>query len=334
MTTDMPVKLAPGVHVVRRQAGLLLHCSRSGQTLRLSAAATPLVPGLQQGTSVEALVQCLHALHPQAQGVPQKVQAFLAPLAHHGMLAGHETAGPAGGRVWPPRHELLRSDAWLAPLVRCLAGWPAALRRGLWGGGTAAALAALLALLAAGRWPGLQATLTGFDPRGLLIFAAVVLAHELAHAVACRLAGAPVRSAGVVWHGGVLPGPYVDTSHASYLASRQARFMIPAAGPLVNLAGAGLCAAILLALPADAPAQAAWASAFVLCLAFVWFDLNPLVASDGSHMLEAVLDDELARQVALRAELATLTTPGTIRAYRLACVLWVTLMAGYFRWWW
>jgi hypothetical protein len=327
------IKLAPTVHVVRRQGGLLLHCRRSGQTLRLSAAAAALLPPLQQGSSLDELVRQLKVAYPQAQGLAQKVEAFLAPLQRSGMLATDEGGGGDRPRAWPPRHVLVRSDTWLQPLVHALLALPAPLRKAAWGVLLCACVASLAALEALGLWPGLKQALTGFDARGLAIFAAVVLCHELAHAVLCCMAGAPLRAAGIVWHGGVLPGPFVDTSHASYVGSRWARFAIPAAGPMVDLLGAAACAAMLLWQP-DPDWHAAWRSAFIVCIAFVFFDLNPLVASDGSHMLEAAIDDELARQVALRAELATLTSRRTTRVYRLACVLWVTVMAAYFRWWW
>jgi putative peptide zinc metalloprotease protein len=333
MRDEDTIRLAPSVHVVRRQDGLLLHCRRSGRTLRLSAAAATLLPPLQQGASLEGLVQQLKAAHPLAQGIAQKVRAFLAPLERHGMLAGADGGATAGRRAWPPRWVLVRSDAWLLPLVRALLAVPAPLRRAAFGVLLGAAAVSLATLHALGKWPGLKQALMDFDPRGLAIFAAVALCHELAHAVLCGMAGAPVRAAGIVWHGGLLPGPFVDTSHASYVASRWARFTIPAAGPIVDLLGAALCAAMLLWQP-DPAWDAAWHSAFVVCVAFVFFDLNPLVASDGSHLLEAALDDELARQIALRPELATLTSSRTLRVYRFACVLWVTAMAAYFRWWW
>lgn len=335
MNDDTPIKLAATVHVVRRQSGLLLHCRRTGQTLRLSAAAAALLPPLTQGSSVAGLVQTMGAAFPNATGLSQKVQGFLAPLERNGMLAVDETGngGAGGARTWPPRHVLLRSSAWLDPFAAALLHVPAGVRKASWALLAAGCALLLWQLQSSGLWPGLKHALMGFDPRGLLIFAGVVLVHEGAHALACRMAGAPVRAAGIVWHGGMMPGPFVDTSHASYLPSRWARFAIPAAGPMVNLLGAGVCAAMLLRHP-EASWNEAWRSAFIVCVAFVFFDLNPLVASDGSHMLEAALDDELARQVALRPELATLTSRRTIRAYRFACVLWVTAMAAHFRWWW
>ncbi len=334
MNDDTPIKLAASVHVVRRQSGLLLHCRRSGQTMRLSAAAAALLPSLTQGSSLGGLVQTMTSAYPNAQGLSQKVQSFLAPLERNGMLAVDDAGNGGGGKkAWPPRHVLMRSSDWLDPLVGALLRVPAPWRKALWAVSLLGAAGLLFQLQASGLWPGLKQALMAFDLRGLPIFVGVVLVHEAAHALVCRMAGAPVRAAGIVWHGGMVPGPFVDTSHASFVTSRWARFAIPAAGPTVNLLGAGLCAAMLLARP-DAAWNDAWRSAFIVCVAFVFFDLNPLVASDGSHMLEAALDDELARQVALRPELATLTSRRTVNAYRFACVMWVTAMAAHFRWWW
>jgi putative peptide zinc metalloprotease protein len=335
MSEDAVIRLAPGVSVVRRNSALLLHSRRTGHTVRLSEGAMPLLEGLQQGASLPALVQRLQAVHPQAQQVAQKIEAFLVPLHRNGMLLdGTAGPAPAARRVWPPRLQSSRADAWIAPIAELALRIPAVLRRSLLVLLLLGSVALLAALAADGRWPGLRATLENFDARGLALFAAVVVLHEACHALACRMAGAPVRAFGIVLHGGIVPGPFVDTSDASYLGSRWARWVIPAAGPVVNLLGAAACAAVLLALPADAAWMGAWRSAFVMCMAFVALDLNPFGASDGSHMLEAALDDELARQVALRPQGRTLTAAATVRWYRLACLGWLAAAAALFIAWW
>lgn len=333
MNDQAVLRLAPGVSVVRRQAALLLHSHRTGQTVRVSAAALPLLDGLRHGTNLPALVQQMQAAHPQAQQVQPKVEAFLMPLRNSGMLAD-EAAPPVRRRAWPPRLVLRNPDAWVVPIARGLLVVPAVVRRMVLAALLIGSITMLWQLAAIGAWPGLRATLEHFDARGLLVFAIVVLLHECGHAVACRMAGAPVRGAGIVWHGGVVPGPFVDTSHASTLGSRWARGVIPAVGPLTNLIGAAACAVVLLNGWGDAAWVPAWRSAFVLCMAFVAFDLNPFAGSDGSHVLEAVLDDELARQVALRPQGRTLTAARTVWLYRAACIAWLAMSAGLFVWWW
>lgn len=334
MSEQAMLRLAPGVSVVRRQAALLLHSHRTGHTVRVSAAALPLLDGLRHGTNLPALVEQMQAAHPQAQQVQPKVEAFLVPLRNSGMLTGDDAAPPARRRIWPPRFVMRNPDAWVAPIAQVFSFVPALIRRVLMAALLIGSVAALWQLSATGTWPGLRATLEHFDARGLLVFAIVVLLHESGHAIACRLAGAPVRGAGIVWHGGVVPGPFVDTSHASYLASRWSRGVIPAMGPMTNLAGAAVCAVVLSQGLVDAAWMPAWRSAFVVCLAFVAFDLNPFVGSDGSHVLEAALDDELARQVALRPQGRTLTAARTVWLYRAACIAWLAITAGWFVWWW
>src|SRR5206468_11474523 len=62
---------------------------------------------------------------------------------------------------------------------------------------------------------------------------------------------------------------------------------------------------------------------YVLLLSglFVYLDTNPLTPSDGSHMLEALLDDELARASALSRRRAALSTRPVVNTYRLVCVV-------------
>ena len=77
------------------------------------------------------------------------------------------------------------------------------------------------------------------------------------------------------------------------------------------------------------------ASLYVLLLSglFVYLDSNPLTPSDGSHMLEALLDDELARASALSRRPTTLSTRLVINTYRLACIghfLVAALFLGWF----
>ena len=335
MNDDTPIKLAATVHVVRRQSGLLLHCRRTGQTLRLSAAAAALLPPLTQGSSVAGLVQAMRTAFPNATGLPQKVQGFLAPLERNGMLAVDDTGtgGAGGARAWPPRHVLLRSSAWLDPVAAALLHVPAGARKAAWALLVAGCALLLWQLQASGLWPGLKHALMGFDLRGLLIFAGVVLVHEAAHALVCRMAGAPVRAAGIVWHGGMMPGPFVDTSHASYLPSRWARFAIPAAGPTGQPAGRGPVRGDVAAPPGRGVGRG---------LAQRFHRLRGLRVLRSNRWSPATAATCWKRRstTSWRARWRCapswppLTSRRTIRAYRFACVLWVTAMAAHFRWWW
>ncbi|MEW6708009.1 MAG: hypothetical protein AB1430_24445, partial [Pseudomonadota bacterium] len=200
----------------------------------------------------------------------------------------------------------------------------------------AAALAAVVMLAFSPRLPHPGALFAQFSAWGLAIFVfGVVVLHEAAHAVACRLAGVPVGDAGLIFHGGVMPGPYVNTSHLYRVERRAPRFWVAAAGPLVDFLALGAAAAWLLATddPASAAAQAA-ATLFLLCAAFLYLDTNPLTPSDGSRMVEALLGDELARRSALTRRRARLSGWKTVAWYRIACSTHLQLSAGLLFGWW
>ena len=57
---------------------------------------------------------------------------------------------------------------------------------------------------------------------------------------------------------------------------------------------------IVLAGDANGPLAHAGRTLGLIALLFFVFDTNPLMPSDGSHMIEAVLDDEMAGKSALR----------------------------------
>jgi putative peptide zinc metalloprotease protein len=184
------------------------------------------------------------------------------------------------------------------------------------------AVAGVVLVLLGSLKPQLADSVRGFDLWGLALFAlAVVPLHELAHGVACRVAGAPVQGAGLILHGNILPGPYVDTTQAYRVSARWSRFWIPAWGPLVDLLAAGAAAWVVLHTAGLGAVGHASRYVFLLSLAFLYFDTNPLTNSDGSRMLEAALDDELARRAALTRYRARLSPWYVIVWYRLACVL-------------
>lgn len=299
MSNPSCYRLAPGVQIVRREQSVLLVATGASASVRVSPGAMALLPLLSAGCSVTDLERMLQSRHPHAPGISVKLQGFLEPLLRVGLLTiGEAEAGTRRrGAGWP----LLRADPaahWLAqrllrvPPFLC---WGALLTLVLLAFAGVAQLALARHLLHA------PAMVAHFNLAGALAFALLVVpVHEAGHALACRMAGAPVGSAGIVLHGYLVPGPYVETSQAYLVSGRWARFWIPAAGPLVNLLGAGGAAWIALLAGAGHPDVAAAAIYTVmLCLMWVVFDTNPLGPTDGSHMLEALLDDELARRNAL-----------------------------------
>lgn len=322
-----------GVARVQRPGGMVLVSPADGRSVRVSAVADDLLPLLVDGASFEALLQRLVERHPRASDAAAKLRAFLGQLERAGLLGGE---GQASVRKPAARWAIVNADPFARSVAAVLLHLPARLAWTLLGLIGASALAAVVALAMSGRLPHPSALFTQFSVWGLLLFVGVVaIVHEAAHAVACRLAGVPVSDAGLIFHGGVMPGPYVNTSHLYRVALRAPRFWVAAAGPLIDFLALGAAAAWLLACddPGSAQARAA-ATLFLLCAVFVYLDTNPLTPSDGSRMLEALLGDELARRSALTKRRARLSGWKTVAWYRIACSTHLQLSAALLWAWW
>jgi putative peptide zinc metalloprotease protein len=328
--------LRDDVEIIRRSSSLLLFGRRDERTVRASPAAALLLPLLREGADFESLRASLQAAQPAAVDIRSKLAGFLGALVQSGLLLdGSAEPGAAGPRRTKHMYPLFSPDrpAAAAASVFALLG-----RRGGVAAAILAALAALAAIAAlagAGGLPRLPDQVQALHWGGVLLFFLVVApVHEFAHAVACRLAGENVGKAGILMHGGLVPGPYVDTSQSYRIPGRWQRFMIPAAGPFTNLLAAGAVAAALLFGGWDSEVTAVLQGLLLFCLLFLFFDTNPFTASDGSHCIEALLDDELARRHALRPAVATVTDPAVVKRYRAAMVAWAAIGALLFAWWW
>jgi hypothetical protein len=312
---------------------MVLVSPEQGRSVRVSGAADDLLPLLVDGATFDDLARRLQDRHPQAADVHTKLSQFLGQLDRACLM---DAATPARARRAPKRFASFDADPparWLAERVLRL---PGGLTWGLLGFAGAGALLALAALIWAGRVPHPSVLFSQFSLWGLLLFVAVVVpSHELAHALACRLSGVAVGNAGLLLHGGLLPGPYVNTTQMYQVARRAPRFWVAAAGPLVDALGLGAAAAWLLLNPAgDAPMVAAASTLFLLCAAFLFLDTNPITPSDGSHMVEALLGDELARRSALTRRRARMSTAKTVAWYRIACSLHLQGSVVLLYFWW
>jgi hypothetical protein len=286
-------RLASGVQIVRREKSVLL--VSAGSSIRISPGAMPLLPLLSEGCSGSALEHALQQRHPQADGIALRLQAFLEPLLRSGMLsAGGAVSARRGPRASLP---LFSPDPLAHWLSRQVLRVPARLRQATLLALLMAAVAGVVQLALAGSLLQARAMVDQVNIGALLVFGLLVVPlHEAGHALACRMAGAPVGPAGILLHGYVVPGPYVETTQAYLVPDRWSRFWIPAAGPVVNLLSAGAAAWVAtLAAPGSA-LQAGAVYLAMLGLMWVYFDTNPFGPTDGSHMLEAVLEDEMARR--------------------------------------
>ena len=195
--------------------------------------------------------------------------------------------------VLAPRYEIRSADALAAALHRAL-GWaftPA--------GAVIAAAVGIVGLLALA-FDFRQAEPGDFGLGGLLVaFVGLLLAgigHELAHAVATKAEGRRVGKAGIglLW---LTPVVYLDTSDAWLLPARR-RIRVNAAGPIFNLALAGVCGIAALALTGRPQDVAIWLA--VLNLISFAFNLSPLLEFDGYYVLEDLANVNALRRKSLR----------------------------------
>lgn len=161
-----------------------------------------------------------------------------------------------------------------------------------------AGLVAFVLLLVQGRqgYQVLQAGRSYFWGLLLLVLMNLVTLslHESAHALATIHHGCEVRRGGFMFYVG-LPTLFVDTTD-TWMAGKEARVQVAAAGPWSDLVIGGLCA--LLALPG-------WASGPILLkiatLAYIsaFLNLNPLLELDGYFILSDKLDLPYLRRDAM-----------------------------------
>lgn len=322
-------RIRANVARVRRDSGVLLVAPAGGRPVRISRPAEALVQLLVDGASFEALAQHLRERQPAARDIESKLERFLGQLERAGLLG--IAARRRGAPVPRMRFNVDPLAHWLARQIQRV---PAGLAWGCLIAVGVGALAALAVLIGSGHLPHPRALFAHFNPWGLAWFAGVVVVlHETAHAVACRLAGVRVTEAGFVLHAGCMPGPYVDTGQMYCVARRAPRFWVAAAGPLVDALGLAAAALWLLLAPSGASAPVA-TTLFLLCAAALYLDTNPLAPSDGSRMLEALLGDDLARRSALSRRRARLSTPATVAWYRAACSLHLQASLVLLYFWW
>jgi putative peptide zinc metalloprotease protein len=197
------------------------------------------------------------------------------------------------GRIGNPialRFPLFDPDSLLKRMVRTmrpLLGWPGVL---LW---LAVVVPALVVL------PSHWSELTGNASERLLandnlillalLFPLVKAAHELGHAMACRMRGSEVHEIGLmllVFY----PVPYVDVSNASALVGKWQRALIGAAGMLAELFVAAVAFYFWLALEPGVLRAMAYDVAVLASVTTLFFNANPLLRYDGYYILADVIE--------------------------------------------
>lgn len=318
---------------VRRDRMVVLVSPVDGRSVRISKVGEELIPLLAGGASLDEMARHLNRRFPGAGDVRFKLRRFLEQLADAGLLADRDAAK----RRRPLRRiDLLQLDGAARRVAAVLRTLPRDLGWGLvWALALFSAMG-IAALVLSGKLPHPRELATGFSWAGMLFLLLVILPlHEFAHAVAARLAGIRVGAAGLAVHGFV-PGPYVDTGNIYQLADRRSRFWIPAAGPLVDLAACGT-AAWMIVTGSDAlgsTAAGAMPFLFLASLIMLLMNLNPLMPSDGSNMLSALLNDELARRSAISLRASPLSRPMDVAIYRIVTSLFWQGLAVLLWFWW
>lgn len=141
------------------------------------------------------------------------------------------------------------------------------------------------------------------SPVGWLTIAAILgltkLAHELAHAVACRRAGVACGEFGVLLFAG-MPCPYCDVSLVSRLDNSIPRIGVMLAGVYIEAILATVATAIWWVVPLGStgglageslnPLSAICLSVMIVCgVSTLLFNLNPLLRLDGYYVLSDLL---------------------------------------------
>lgn len=133
------------------------------------------------------------------------------------------------------------------------------------------------------------------------LFMLEIATHELAHAVACRMAGAKPAGFGMGLLWWFIPIFFTDTSDIYRVPSKYRRASVAAAGPLVDALWFGVIASLLWLLPRDSLAyEIAFAYSGIpalLCL----INLNPFVSRmDGYWIITNLLEQPNLRRRTVR----------------------------------
>jgi CRP-like cAMP-binding protein/Zn-dependent protease len=231
--------------------------------------------------------------------------------------------------VLAPRFEIHDADRVASVLYRFVGG--AFSTPGAWIAGTVGVVG-LAALISVFR----QSSTNDFGLGGLLVaFGGLLLAgigHEAAHAIATKAEGRRIGKAGIglFWF---TPVVWVDTSDAWLIPARR-RIRVNAAGPLFNLAFAGVCGLLAFVLTGRAQDLAVWLA--VTNLVSVAFNLSPLLEFDGYYVLEDLTNVNALRHKSFRFAFGELLSkprrPATplergFLAYAVAAVGYVVVMS-------
>jgi putative peptide zinc metalloprotease protein len=122
-----------------------------------------------------------------------------------------------------------------------------------------------------------------------VLFPLIKIAHELGHALICKLRGGEVHETGLMLLA-LYPVPYVDVSNASALVSKWQRALIGAAGMLAELFIAAIAFYFWLLLEPGVAHALAYNVAVLASVTTLFFNANPLLRYDGYYILADLLE--------------------------------------------
>lgn len=118
----------------------------------------------------------------------------------------------------------------------------------------------------------------------LLVYPIVKLFHEAGHALAIKVWGGEVHEIGIMMLV-LIPVPYVEASAASAFAKKQHRFVVDAAGIIVELFLASIALLIWLNIEPGLVRSVAFNVVLIGSVSTLFFNGNPLLRFDGYYML-------------------------------------------------
>jgi len=121
-------------------------------------------------------------------------------------------------------------------------------------------------------------------------FVLIKFIHECGHAFACRRFGGEVHEMGIMFLV-FIPTPYVDASTAWAFPSKWARMFVGAAGMIVEIFFAAICAFIWISTNnTELINHLAYNAMLIASVSTVLFNANPLLRYDGYYMLSDYLE--------------------------------------------
>jgi len=122
-----------------------------------------------------------------------------------------------------------------------------------------------------------------------LVYPLVKVVHELGHGYATKVWGGEVHEMGIMFLV-FMPVPYVDASAASEFRSRHRRFVVGAAGILVEMFLAAAAMVIWVGLEPGTPRSLAYNVILIGGISTLLFNGNPLLRYDGYYVLSDLLE--------------------------------------------